>query len=307
MKRDELKIKHFSLSVILATFILAMSSFLIINLITKDETYLKSKLIDTEYSIETINPLIIQKAKQEEDKTNINIELKNEIEKIYNIDILYGSGTEAIVKTVDAQTIYNSKNINSLLLEIIDCLEKYPRNIFKEIELKDYTVEICLVDFFNNDNIALATRDSNNNFRIYISNNRNNKKITRAIHHETYHILEYYMKLEYDINELFKDWSKYNPKDFSYQENLELLDTSYVFNLDKQHRTYFVSIYSKVSEKEDRAEVFSDTMIAEEIPTYYMDDTGAIKGKMKLIADVISKCFYTVEYNTNIYWTRYFN
>jgi len=48
-------------------------------------------------------------------------------------------------------------------------------------------------------------------------------------------------------------------------------------------------------------------MIAEEIPTYYMDDTGAIKGKMKLIADVISKCFYTVEYNTNIYWTRYFN
>ena len=85
---------------------------------------------------------------------------------------------------------------------MINCLEKYPNSIFKEIELKDYTVEICLVDYFSNDNIALATRDSNNKFKIYLAYNQNSKKLQRAVHHETYHILEYYMKLEFDINEL---------------------------------------------------------------------------------------------------------
>lgn len=304
MNRENIKNKHYSLSVTFSFFILIMASLVMI-VLTHDNN--ESKLEQIDYAnIESINPLVIDRSNQDIDKTSNNIELAEEIERVYNIEVLYGSGTESLAKTVEATAIYNESDINSILLEMIDCLEKYPSNIFKEIELKDYTVEICLVDYFSNDNIALATRDSNNNFKIFLAYNKNSSKIQRAVHHETYHILEYYMKLEFDINELYKDWNLYNPEAFVYEPNIALLDTNYVYNIDKQGRAYFVSVYSKVSDKEDRAEVFADTMIAGEKPLYYTDSIGAIKNKVSLISNAINHCFYSAKYNTSLYWTRYF-
>ena len=76
--------------------------------------------------------------------------------------------------------------------------------------------------------------------------------------------------------------------------------------MDEQDKAYFVTPYSKVSEKEDRAETFADTMLRDSMPKYYIDNLGAIKNKMMLIADVLKTCFYSVEYSTSVYWTRYF-
>jgi len=298
--------KHYSLGITFALFIIIMSSLVIVALINTDNSS-SSKLEEIDYgTIETINPLVLETSNQVVDKTNANIELVSEINRVYNLDVVYGEGTEYLAKSVEAKALYDSEDVNKILLELIECLEKYPSNIFKEIELKDYTLEICLVDFFNNDNLALATRDSNNNFKIYLSNTDNLEKTRKSIHHETYHILEYYMKLEYDINEIYKEWNKYNPEGFTYVNDISLLNTNYVYELDKYGRAYFVSAYSKVSDKEDRAETFADTMVAEEEPLYYTDSIGAIKSKMELISSVIKNCFYSVEYGTSIYWTRYF-
>ena len=105
---------------------------------------------------------------------------------------------------------------------------------------------------------------------------------------------------------IYKNWNQFNPKDFKYQENIALLDTTYVYQMDKQGRNYFVSIYSKSSDKEDRAEVFADTMCAETKPDYYTDNIGAIKGKINNICEAIKSSFYSVNYGTSIYWTRFF-
>lgn len=308
MYNENLKNKHYSLVVTFSLFILVMASLVMVTLIQSNtENDFHNKLEEINYnSIDSINPLVINRAKQDTDKTANNIEIVEEIKRVYNIQVLYGKGTESLTKTVDATAIYNEEDINKVLLEMINCLEKYPNSIFKEIELKDYTVEICLVDYFSNDNIALATRDSNNKFKIYLAYNQNSKKLQRAVHHETYHILEYYMKLEFDINELYREWELYNPEGFVYEPNIALLDTNYVFDLDNQRGAYFVSIYSKVSDKEDRAEVFADTMIADKKPLYYIDDIGAIKNKINLISNAINNCFNSVKYSTGVYWTRYF-
>jgi len=308
MNKQDINNKHYSLAVVLSLFIVIMASTLMASIINEESNLDKQKKLEEigYESIESINPLVLDKSNHEIDKTSSNIKLTEEIKRVYSIDIIYGQGTEYLAETVNAKAIYDSNDINKILLEIVSCLKKYPSNIFKEIQIKDYTIEICLVSYFSNDNIALATRDSNNNFKIFLGYNENIEKLERAVHHETYHILEYYMKLEYDINQLYKDWNKYNPKDFSYQKDILLLDTDYVYDLDKSGRHYFVSVYSKISDKEDRAEVFADTMISDSMPAYYLDDAGAIKNKMKLISDVIKDCYYTVEYNPSIYWNRYF-
>ncbi len=305
MYKKNIKSKHYSLGYTFALFIIIMSTLLIASMLTINNRGSQNLHIDYG-TLSAINPLILESSNNVQDKTDINIELASEIKRVYNLDVIYGEGTESLAKSVDATSLYDSQNINKLLLELIECLEKYPNNIFKEIELKDYTIEICLVDTFHNDNLALATRDSNNNFKIYLSNSDKIEKVKRSVHHETYHILEYYMKLEYDINKLYKDWNMYNPEGFIYNDDITLLDTKYVYNLDESSGVYFVTPYSKVSDKEDRAEVFADTMISDKKPLYYTDSIGAIKGKMQLITDVLQECFYSVEYGTSIYWTRYF-
>ena len=184
----------------------------------------------------------------------------------------------------------------------VNAVQKIAREIK---EIYDLGIEICIVDYFENENIALATRDSNNNFKIYLSNVDKDTKVKQSIHHEMYHILEYYMKLEFDITDLYKDWNKYNPEGFEYQENIALLDTSYVYGVDNTRDSYFVSIYSKVSDKEDRAEVFANNMIVDSIPSYYNDNTGAIKNKMMLISNALDTSFYSINNRTSNYWTRF--
>ncbi len=310
MQKNSIERKHYSLGIIFSIFIISMASIVAFTLYNKNlntDTDFQSKIKEIGYGkVEAINPFVLEKSENTLDKTTMNIELVQEIKRVYNINVIYGENTKYLAESVDAKTLYNEQDINKMLLELIDNLSKYPSNIFKEIQLKDYDVEICIVDYFTNDNIALATRDSNNNFKIYLSNVDRIESIEKSIHHEMYHILEYYMKLEFDINKLYEEWNSYNPKGFEYQENLELLDTSYVYKYDKEDRTYFVSIYSKVSDKEDRAEVFADTMMADEKPSYYTDNLGAIKNKMYLIANAIKNSFYSVNYGTSIYWTRFF-
>ncbi len=309
MNRRNYDKKHYSLNVTISLFVLIMASLVVSTFIFRDnnKNNIQKKLQEVGYGqVEKINPLILEKSNNIVDKTTSNLELIGEIKRVYNLDVIYGEGTEYLASSADATPIYNQEDINNMLVELIDCLEKYPSSIFKEIQLKDYGVEICLVNVFKNDNIALATRDSNNNFKIYLSNATQNSKIPKSVHHEMYHILEYYMKLEFDINEIYKDWNKYNPEGFSYQNNIALLDTSYVLNMDENREPHFVSIYSKYSDKEDRAEVFADTMIAEDIPTYYTNIDSPIRSKMELISNAINNSFYSVNYGTSIYWTRYF-
>ena len=309
MSRRDIDKKNYSLVVTFVLFLIVMISIVIGVLFIRDKQNenIQDKIKEIGYgTIETINPLILEKSNQVLDKTTANLELISEIKRVYNLDIIYGDGTEYLSKSVQARSIYNESDVNDMLIQLVECLDKYPNNIFKEIQVKDYDVEICLVDYFSNDNIALATRDSNNNFKVYLSNIDKGTKVKKSIHHELYHILEYYMKLEFNINELYKDWNNYNPAGFSYQENVALLDTSYVYGMDNNRGAYFVSVYSKASDKEDRAEVFSDTMNADKKPGYYTDKLGAIKNKMLLISNAINSSFYSVSYGTSIYWTRFF-
>ena len=310
MNKKNVQRKHYSLGVVFSLFIVVMSTLVVTAMFVRDNRNndIQNKIQELGYGkIETINPLVLEKSNKELDKTTANLDLISEIERVYNLDIVYGDGTSNLAKSVQATAIYNETDVNSILLELVACLEKYPNNIFKEISLKDYEVEVCIVDHFENDNIALATRDSNNNFKIYLSNVDKNSKVKKSVHHEMYHILEYYMKLEFDINELYKDWNKYNPKGFVYEENLALLNNAYVYGLDNVNGSYFVSVYSKVSDKEDRAEVFADTMIADTTPGYYNDNLGAIKNKMQLISSALKSSFYSVDYGISIYWTRFFS
>ena len=233
------------------------------------------------------------------DTVEANIRYANLLKEKYGIDIHYGASTQSFANSVQAVPITDSLRITEMLVNLTGALEKYPVDIVREIEEKGYTVSIYLVDYFNNANVALANRNSNNEFKIYISYN---DTFERAMHHETYHVLEYYINLEYGLDNIFKDWNLVNPSEFIYPEDVNRLNRKYVYGLDKERPSYFVTLYSKYSAKEDRAEMFAESMVAEEKPAYY--GSVYLKNKMVTINEAIRNCFESSRTN-EAYWEKY--
>ncbi|MBR6689401.1 MAG: hypothetical protein IKL68_05240 [Clostridia bacterium] len=226
------------------------------------------------------------------DTNRMNLAISNTIEEEYGIDVYYGEGVNAV--SVNATNITDSSEIFAMLRELAGALAKYPQNLIKEIEDKGYMVSLHLVDKFNNNIEALANRNSIGQFNIYMSNNLD---IERAFHHEFYHILDYYIKLE--TMERYNMWNKYNPKGFKYSNNVNSLTSKYVYK--GQSGAYFVTTYAKYSEKEDRAETFAEMMTANRMELFFTEGEN-IKYKMNLIISVLKKSFVTVRNEDSLAW-----
>ena len=244
-------------------------------------------------------------------KLNDNLYLSNEstveeenklyiknLKKNYGINVEYGENTLTLVKNNSAIIQCDENIVNNNLKIITQAFEKYPIDIFDMSKSKKYPINIILVNNFTNNNLALASRSSLNEFRIYISNTQN---FERAFHHEMYHILEYYMSDTHKY--LYASWNTLNPEDFEYEEDISKLNNKYVYNenmqnsLQKQNDTenilenenpYFVTKYSKTTQKEDRAEIFAELMVATK-KYKYLTEGQNIKKKVDLIVSTVKK------------------
>lgn len=226
------------------------------------------------------------------DINRMNLAISNTLEEQYGVDIYYGEGVNAA--SVNATVITDKSEIFSMLRAITRALTKYPDDIIREIESKGYMVSIHLVDKFTNNIEALANRNSIGHFNIYISDSI---EIERAFHHEFYHILDYYIKLE--TAERYAMWNKYNPRGFKYSNNVNSLTTKYVYN--GQSGAHFVTAYAKYSEKEDRAETFAEMMTANKMEKFF-DEGENIKSKMNLIIKVLNSSFESIRKKETLAW-----
>lgn len=226
------------------------------------------------------------------DVSSVNLRIKNSIEKEYGIDIYYGDGY--YVESVNAVPITDQNTIFEMLKQVNIALSKYPKNMIREIEQKGYTVSIYLVNYFTNNVEALANRNSIGEFKIYMSNTIN---VERATHHEYYHILDYYIKLE--TKEKYSNWNSLNPKGFKYPNDVNYITSKYVYN--GLPGAYFVTAYAKYSDKEDRAETFAEMITADKSEKFF-EDGEKIKEKMNLIKKVLRTNFKTVGATVKTNW-----
>lgn len=184
----------------------------------------------------------------------------NKIKKEYGIIIGYGEEEKSFLSSVNANIQYDINIVNNNIKIIYSALKKYPADVFRIFREEKYSLYILLVSDFNDNNLALASKNTLNQYRIFLSNNEN---FERSLHHEFFHVLEYYMsdKVKY----LYYAWNSYNPTNFSYEQNISKLTDEYVYNKylteEKNSDAYFLTKYSKVSSKEDRAEIFAELMM----------------------------------------------
>lgn len=240
----------------------------------------------------------------ENSNTNdISIQNKIYVEKIrskYNIDIEYDDNVKASIENVSATQLKDQNIINTNIGKIEDELKKYDNTLFTKLKAnKKYAFTIILVDKFNDNNIALASRNNLDEYKIYISNY---DSFSRALDHEMFHIIEYYI-LSFNKN-AFDNWSTLNPKDFNYQSDIYKLDNKYVYtDTLSLKNSYFVSKYAKVSDKEDRAETFAELMSQKSKQLYFNDGENLYK-KAEFLSEIISQNINFSD-NSNLYWNRF--
>lgn len=218
-----------------------------------------------------------------------SVEEENEvyIKKIKNdfgIIVLYGKDVADYATSVNAIEQYDESIVNKNLKQIYETLQDYPDDVFNIFRSRKYPLYVMIVDRFNNNTLALASKNSLNQYRLFVSNTSN---FERAFHHEMFHILEYYMSDK--KRNLYSDWASLNPQGFKYEPNTSRINIDYVYNLNKNNisdNPYFVTKYSKASDKEDRAEIFAELMIAKrKMP--YLEDGQNIKKKADKIDESI--------------------
>lgn len=222
-----------------------------------------------------------------------SIEEENEvyIKKIRNdfgIIVLYGKDVADYAASVNAVEQYDESIVNKNLKQIYETLQYYPDDVFDIFRSRKYPLYIMIVDRFKNNTLALASKNSLNQYRLYVSNTN---KFERAFHHEMFHVLEYYMSDK--RKNLYSDWESLNPQGFEYEPNTSRINIDYVYNANSNinksldyDNPYFVTKYSKASDKEDRAEIFAELMIAtKKLP--YLEEGQNIKKKANKIDESI--------------------
>ena len=221
-------------------------------------------------------------------ESNVEQENKYYINKIkndYGIIIEYGEDAKSFLSSVNANVQNDINIVNNNIKIIYNALKKCPNDVFSIFKNDGYNLHILLVSNFNDNNIALASKNSLNQYRIYLSNDID---FERAFHHEFFHILEYYMadKVKY----LYYAWNSYNPSGFNYEEDVSKLTDEFVYNKyateDENSNTYFLTKYSKVSPREDRAEIFAELMMINKKEGYLKKGTN-INAKVNYLLNEI--------------------
>lgn len=206
------------------------------------------------------------------------------LNELYGINVLYGEDTINYANKVDATVETDLNIVNNNVKVLFHTLEKYPKDMFDVFKNKEYKMDVILLDSFSNNNLALASKNNLKEIKLYVSNT---DKFERAVHHELFHVFEYYMA---DKNKyVFEQWTNLNPSIFKYQSDVLKLDNNYVYLKDSNtDNWYFVTKYAKTSEKEDRAETFAELMMLQKKPEYLESNTN-IKKKADNIMSEMSK------------------
>ena len=106
---------------------------------------------------------------QKDIESEINDENKYYISKIkeeYGITISYGERDRIFLSSVNANVQDNSNIANNNIKTIYEALKKYPKDIFNIFKEEKYNLYILLVSNFNDNNIALASKNNLNQYKI---------------------------------------------------------------------------------------------------------------------------------------------
>ena len=200
-----------------------------------------------------------EKQKEEEKLTNTINRLKSD----YNINIHIKKETDIKYPDFNAEVETNNLKIEKGLKEIEGILQKYNKDFFDSFYFEKYEgLHIYLTSKLTPSN--LENQISNpaaysllNNYKFMIVIDINQPNISELLCHELIHNTEF--ALNKKSKDIFNEWNKYNPEDFSYNDSYtKEYIYNYTINEENKENIYFIDKYSHTYATEDRARIFEN-------------------------------------------------
>ena len=200
-----------------------------------------------------------EKQKEEEKLTNTINKLKSD----YNINIHIKKETDIKYPDFNAEVETNNLKIEKGLTEIESILQKYNKDFFDSFYFEKYEgLHIYLTSKLTPSN--LENQISNpaaysllNNYKFMIVIDINQPNISELLCHELIHNTEF--ALNKKSKDIFNEWNKYNPEDFSYNDSYtKEYIYNYTINEENKENIYFIDKYSHTYSTEDRARIFEN-------------------------------------------------
>ena len=224
-----------------------------------------------------------------------NKKLKEKIYSKYGVKVNYGKETDTspIANTNMFPIVLNDQiKINRALQTIEETLEKYPKNMFRELD-KIMPMNITLIASFTRADVTGCTYAKLRQTIIYIAVK---DKTDLTLYHEIYHYMENYITSR---GASFVTWNRLNTRNYKYGN----IDNTLSYSTTGKDKSYFVNNYAQTSPAEDRASTF-EYMMEEVIPSCLKKDTP-IYYKAKYIAKSLEEFINSVKKEKNRYWERF--
>ena len=225
----------------------------------------------------------------------VNNNLRNSLEKTYEIEIKYGQETaEYSVSGIATEPITDSTTINSQLVHLQNALSLYPRGMFREIKNGGIPLTIILVNKYSDNSITGITDSNYDEATISISAVHT---VEDSFYHESYHYIERYL-LKKGAN--YNSWDSLNSSQFS---GWGTIDGNLSYSTTFSENASFVNNYAQTSAAEDRASTFEYMMAPSKASC--LNRGGIVWRKAKLLADTIDLVLSSVSPDVTEYWERY--
>ena len=234
-------------------------------------------------------------------QAEINNTLRLQLEDKYDFSLYYGDelgnyalGTYRPSHLTDDAQIYRKIR----LLE--NAMAKYPNGFFNEMINNGSTLVIYIVDSIGDNIVGLTGTYSDGLAVILLGTDFGEDYYVTATHHEFMHYFDAYMKRR-SSNTIDLSMSALNPTDFVYGD--QSYNHVYMPMYGNASTAYFVSVYGKTSNLEDRATIFGELMTMQNCASF-MNTGYPINEKAKLIANQIDQYYASVNSVNTEYWER---
>ncbi len=223
-----------------------------------------------------------------------NIQLRNQIERLYGVTVKYGSETSGYsVGGMSTEIIADANACQMALINLNKALSLYPSGFFSEISGYGYPLTFYLIKRYSTNNVTGVTDSSRSRIVISIATDYS---FDDTLHHEVYHYIEKYIM---SAGARFTSWNSLNPGDFSYG----VYNYNYVYTRTFSEDSYFVNTYAESDEYEDRASTFEYMMKSSKASC--LNEGKTVWRKAKIMCEQMDYFLNTVRPNVTEYWERY--
>ncbi len=217
------------------------------------------------------------------------------IESTYGIKVKDGADTNGYsAGNMGTVAVVDPIRIEKAINQLNHALSLYPTGFFREFNDVSLSLEIYLIQRYNQENVTGVTDLSGNKVIISIALDY---PFAESFHHEIYHYIEHFIERKHGE---FSNWNTYNPKDFKYGVAQDGLS----YNRTKNPLAPFVNNYAQTNADEDRASLF-EYMTADHKVTCFDSMEYPIWKKSSYVALMIDTYFETVNPSIVDYWERF--